>query len=330
MRLFTGRAIGVALAASLSIGCGRESGAADSSNATPNGAVAAPSTPSPQSQPAPAQEANAAQPTALDPDAAYDKAGALAADRRFAEARQTFEDAARQTPTHGALVAGVAIFDDLTANRVSEEVVQRLFRAGRHVNADRWAEAWGDIDEAIKLAPRYPRAHGLRGTFLLEQGKAADAVDAFDTAVRIDPEFAEGYYNRGAAQAALSRFDAAIADFTRAIELREDFWDAYTNRGLTLVKRGLERQSKPDMMAAMEDYDRAHGLNPRAIEPLYLRGGLYAIAEQWSDAESDFSAVIAIDAEHAGAYQNRGLARRNLGRHELAAADLEKAAALQK
>ena len=45
------------------------------------------------------------------------------------------------------------------------------------------------------------------------------------------------------------------------------------------------------MQAAMADYNKAHELNPGAIEPLYLRGLLYALAEQWDDAATDLTQV---------------------------------------
>jgi tetratricopeptide (TPR) repeat protein len=325
MRCFCGQALVLTLAAFIWVGCGGESKAADAPAAAPDSASVPASASAPSPQPLPAQASPATPQAAFDPDAAYDKAGALAAVRRFSEARQVFEDAARQAPKHGAIAAGVAVFADLSANRISEDVVQRLFSAGQHVNADRWAEAQADVDQAIELAPRYPRALGLRGTMLLEQGKPAEALDAFDAMVRLDPEFAEAHYNRGAAQAALDRFDAAIADFSRAIELRADFWDVYIIRGFTLMRRGVERQSKEDMLAAMDDYNRAHELDPGAVEPLHLRGALYALAEQWAEAEADFTAIIALDPQHQDSYYNRGLAHQKQGRDDRAITDYSKA-----
>ena len=180
MRHFRGAAILLTLAA-LFFGCGRASGAPEPPKGAPTASAPAPTAPAPESKAAPQ--------TPFDPDDAYNKAAALAAARKFVEARQAFEDAARQAPKDGALTAAVAVFADLSASRISEDVVQRMFQAGQHANADKWVEAQADIDEAIKLAPKYPRAHGLRGTLLLEQGKPAEALDAFDAAVRIDPEF---------------------------------------------------------------------------------------------------------------------------------------------
>ncbi len=264
------------------------------------------------------------RPTA-DPDTEYDRGAALAAARRFADARRVFEEAARLAPTDGSLAAAVAMFADVDAKRISEDVVQRLFQAGQHANAGRWVEAHAEIDGAIELAPRYARAHGLRGTLWLEQGRPADALNAFEQVVRLDPGFAEGYYNRGATHQALDQHDQAIADHSRAIELQPDFWDAYASRGLAHQNRGLKRGSKPDLTAAMADYTQAHELNAGAVEPLYLRGVLYALAEQWDDAEADFTAVIERDAAHAGAYYNRGLAHQQQGGDDRAVADYTKA-----
>jgi tetratricopeptide (TPR) repeat protein len=260
----------------------------------------------------------------VDPDAEYDKGADLAAAGRFTEARRVFEVAARLAPTNGSLAAAVAMFSDLAAKRVSEGAVQRLFQAGQHANAGRWAEAHADVNEAIRLVPDYARAYGLRGTLLLHQGKPAEALKAFDQVVKLDPELAEGYYNRGATQAALNQHDAAIRDFTRAIEIQPDFWDAYANRGSTYQNRGFARDNQQDLRAAMADYTKAHELAPRAVEPLYLRGVLYALSEQWGDAETDFTAVIERDGAHASAFYDRGLAYQNQGDDDRAIADYTK------
>ena len=147
MSLSRGGALLLALGTIASAGCGRgesraSAGASDAAKSTP-AAAASPST----ARPVPSPEGwktgstDASQKAAFDPDAEYDKGAALAAARRFADARQVFEEAARQAPKDGSLAAAVAIFDDLAANRISEDVVQRLFQAGQDANAERWAEA---------------------------------------------------------------------------------------------------------------------------------------------------------------------------------------------
>ena len=283
----TKRALLVGLAAvAVLAGCGGERKAEKpAGGSTPVGAQSAarpaadigqtpPSVPAtPTAGPAASTEAakpdspDASQKAGFDAGAEYDKGEALAAARRFDDARQVFEAAARRAPQEGSLSAAAAIFAELSAKRISEDVVQRLFRAGQHANADRWTEAYADVDEAIRLAPGYTRAHGLRGTLLLQQGKPADALKAFEQVLKLDPNFAEGHYNRGATYAALGQPDKAIADFSRAIELQPNYWETYANRGLTYQSRGTARENLQDMQAAMADYTKAHELNPAAVEP---------------------------------------------------------------
>ncbi len=191
----------VTLGAIVSSACGQDAPARTSGAQSETAPAPAPisSTQAPHTS-RPATDAKAGP---VNPDAEYDKGAALAAAGRFADARQVFEEATRLAPKNGSLSAAVAIFADLAAKRISEDVVQRLFQAGQHANAGRGAEAHADVDEAIRLAPGYARAHGLRGTLLLQQGKPADALTAFDEVVKLDPRFAEGYYNRGATHGAL-------------------------------------------------------------------------------------------------------------------------------
>ena len=200
------------------------------------------------------------------------------------------------------MAASVAILGDLAEKRISEDVVQRLFRVTQHANAQRWAEAHAEVDEAIRLAPEYPRALGTRGTLLLGQGRPADALKAFDQVVKLDPRFAEGYYN-----------------------LQPDSWGAYTNRGTARLNRGLERENAQDARDALADFTEANQLNPGAVEPLYQRGLLYALAEEWDAAAADFTVLIERNASYALATYNRGLAYQNLGDLDRAVADYTKA-----
>lgn len=331
MSLRRGGAVLAVLGALMSPGCGREqpgaSAAAGEAAKSPPAAAAPPAAavpiPSPGGSTTGSTEASQKGP--FDADAEYEKGAALAAARRFAEAREVFEAAARQAPKDGSLAAAVAMFADLAAKTVSEDVIQRLFQAGQHANAGRLAEAHADVDEAIRLAPEYPRAHGLRGTLWLEQGRPADALKAFEEVVRLDPGGAEGHYNRGATYSALQRHDAAVADFSRAIELKPDFWDAYANRGVARQTRGVASENRQDILDARADYTKAHELNPGAVEPLYLRGMLYATAAEWADAAADLTQVIARNDAHAGAYYNRGLAFQKQGDDNRAIADYTKA-----
>ena len=63
----------------------------------------------------------------------------------------------------------------------------------------------------------------------------------------------------------------------------------------------MARLSKPDLLAAMADQTKAHELNSAAADPLYRRGELYALAEQWNEAKADFAAAIERELQKNGA-----------------------------
>ena len=73
----------------------------------------------------------------------------------------------------------------------------------------------------------------------------------------------------------------------------------------------------------MADQTKAHELNPGAADPLYRRGELYAVAEQWNEAKADFTAAIELDLRRNGAEESDlvRLARQHLQAIEKAQKD---------
>jgi tetratricopeptide (TPR) repeat protein len=58
------------------------------------------------------------------------------------------------------------------------------------------------------------------------------------------------------------------------------------------------------------------------------RGNVFAKQGLYNEAISDYSKVIEIDSSHAGAYNNRAIARKNIGEHGKAAEDFKVACEL--
>lgn len=92
--------------------------------------------------------------------------------------------------------------DAVRASASDPEAQLRLGRALLHL-AGRTAEAVGPLQEAIRLRPEGPAAHGELGVALAALGRPAEAVAAFEDAMRLDPGYFE---SRPAAQAT---FEAA-------------------------------------------------------------------------------------------------------------------------
>ena len=249
-------------------------------------------------------------------DAEYDKAAALGAEGRLDEARAVFESAAHLDPKNSDIAAAVEMFRDLDAGRVSKEAVQRLFRGMQYTKDEKWTEAEVELGEALKLSPRYARAHDVLAQLHAYQGHYDRSIELLNRAVTLDPQFAQGFFDRGATYAEMNQPTRAIADYNRAIALRPTFMEAYRNRGSAYAN-----MRKFD--AAVADYTRAHELDPRTVEPLFLRGVVHAAMEDWDAAITDFSMTIERDPSYAVPYYNRGLMHQNKGNHKQAVADYE-------
>lgn len=177
----------LATAGTLLAGCG---GAQTTDTAKPGG-TPAPAQPAPQPAAPVAQSTPSAPPAAGAPfnaEAEYDKGAALAVGGKFPEARAVFEASAKQDPGDGALAVGVAMLRDLDGGRVSGDVIQRIFRALQQANDQRWKEAHDDVNEALRQAPQYARAHDTKATLYTFQGQYANAIEALDQALKLDPQ----------------------------------------------------------------------------------------------------------------------------------------------
>jgi tetratricopeptide (TPR) repeat protein len=159
--------------------------------------------------------------------------------------------------------------------------------------------AIADYTEAIKLDPNYCLARNNRGTAKYNLGDLEDASADYTKVIELDPNNIAAYINRGLAKARLNNLEEAIADFTKAIKLDPDNLDVRpTSRHMKLnarYNRGIAKYKRGDMEGAV----------------------------------ADFTEVIRRNPTHSGAYHNRGVANRELGRHKEAREDFQKAKELE-
>jgi len=94
-------------------------------------------------------------------------------------------------------------------------------------------------------------------------------------------------------------------------------------------KQGREQTAKNDLWGALRSLDRAIELDPRSATAYNARGYVYLRLQKFANAIVEFSSAIRLRPDYANAYQNRAIARRRLGDQEGAAADTQKAAALE-
>lgn len=140
---------------------------------------------------------------------------------------------------------------------------------------------------------RLAQAHTGRGVAFNRMGEVDRAIEDYDRAINLFPWGAIAYPNSGAASRKLIAFRHAIAS-------------AYINRGIA-NGRLIEWQR------AIEDFDQAIKLNPRAAFAYTNRGRAYRELGEFQRALPDLDQSITLRPENAGAYNERALIYHMLG-----------------
>ncbi|MBD2054699.1 CHAT domain-containing protein [Oculatella sp. FACHB-28] len=154
------------------------------------------------------------------------------------------------------------------------------------------------------------------GRALGNQGKHEEAIAAYEIALELNPTLGTTYNNLGNSLRSLERLEEAAEAYRRAIELTPTLVVAYNNLGFVLTQ--LDRPEE-----AREAYDRVSAIDPRLIA---LREPDNATAEDYNtlgrvlrsqnrrpEAIAAYTRAIELNNQLAAAYNNRGVARAELG-----------------
>ncbi len=169
-----------------------------------------------------------------------------------------------------------------------------LFRGGRIHAATR------QFEDAIRMSPRYAKAHLNLANVLALQDKIEEAEAHYDEAVRLDPSTADPMALHGLALELARRGDLekSEARFEAALRLRPDYAEAHIDFG-----RALLRQGRLDEAAA--HFTEGLRLKPALPNARCDFGSLLALQGRLDEAIMEFREVLKLDPGHA-------LARKNL------------------
>lgn len=160
---------------------------------------------------------------------------------------------------------------------------------------------WGN-EEALwgQVARRYDSglAHTQLGNFYLKQRQWSKALEHYETAVKRLPSYSKPYSNRGIILLKSGLYDDAVRDFTRAIELDQ------APSAVTFNNRGYAYMLMQDNAKALDDYNRAIGIDPKYVPVLLNRATLYKNRGDRSLAREDLKRVLTIDPGNAIAKNN--------------------------
>lgn len=263
--------------------------------------------------------------------------------RDLRAALASYEAASRIAPTDERYIMGRAMI----ARRIGDPALVR-----------------GVLDAFIVIAPTQPQLRASHGRLLAREGKHERALDHFDAAVALseglpDDEVAAVHHDRSKTLHALGRLEEAIDDEERAVDLNPDVAEYHSWLGLLLscsltdadraeaestlaismepneytryLYRGLHRERGAQWDAALADYDRAIDLNP-ADAHLYVRRALCrwhspTLEDGERAAIADFDLALTKLGDHHDTLCWAAHARMELGEHEAALAQLDRAVA---
>jgi tetratricopeptide (TPR) repeat protein len=177
--------------------------------------------------------------------------------------------------------------DLLAATRALEAARRELgMTADLHVVAGTIArlsldrdEARLQVDAALRIDPRHPRALLLDADLALDRHDGAAALRALDALVEEVPDSSAVHNREGLAHERLGQIAAAEAAFREAIRLHRRNPDAWINLGRVLAQEG-------ELDGSRRAYDTAIALAPSAADA-HLGRGLTRLAAGLLDAAAD-------------------------------------------
>lgn len=119
---------------------------------------------------------------------------------------------------------------------------------------------------------QFPAAYYDFGVLMMNEGKPAEAEQAFEKAVEIDPNYAEARNNLGYLLERQGKLAEASEEYRHAVEAQPAFAKAHFNLGRILVNQGDYREGIQQLKLALD----AGGQN--APEYLYALGAAYGRA----------------------------------------------------
>jgi Flp pilus assembly protein TadD len=199
---------------------------------------------------------------------------------------------------------------------------QRYLRAVELLRNRNPSQAAVELDQALKLEPRFAEAYDAKGLARMAEGNPEAAVAEFRRAIEIKPSLAEAHLGLGLAHGQTGNLDAAAADFRAAIRLRPDFAEAHKRLGVTLRRLGDEKAALAEFEAAV----KSDGKDPEAW---YHLGLARKSAGDLAGAIGAFRQAVALKPDFEQARYNLGIALRLAGRREDAQKELTEVSGLK-
>jgi serine/threonine protein kinase/Tfp pilus assembly protein PilF len=193
---------------------------------------------------------------------------------------------------------------ELEPNRPSVRYIAALtlFRGGQN------AEAEAEVKRALALQPTYEDAIRLHATVLIRQGKVDEGLAEFRRVMDLRPNAVAIHSDMGIALFNASRFQAALESLDKAIALSP-------GSAITLIRAGAAAQQLGDTKRALDYYERANAIQPRAETFSNIGTIQYGLGD-FAKAAAAYEGSLLIRPQSAVTNRNLGDAYNHLGRRD--------------
>lgn len=197
-----------------------------------------------------------------------------------------------------------------------------LFRAIAKLNLDDFKGAEEDASLAIERNPFITDAYEVRAVARQNMGNPGDAITDYDVALSRLPDNRGILFNKTIALEELKRYDEALESYNSLIAKHPGFDNAYVGRARLYLTTG-------DTIRAVEDLDKAIGLNRNSVNAYVLRADISIKSEKnFQRALDDMNEAIKLQPHYSGFFVNRAFLRYNLDDYFGAMADYDYAISL--
>lgn len=215
--------------------------------------------------------------------------------KQYDAARETYATVLRYHPRYDNAYVGRARLNLATGDTVAaladadkaisinrNNVNAYLIRADVAISSEKdYAKALADMDEAIKLQPRYSGFFVNRAFLRYNLDDYFGAMADFDYAIQLDPVNSVALYNRGLLRAEVRDNNKAIDDFSQVLTLDPDNYKAMFNRAGLLAEIG-------DYRGAVADLDKVIAAYPDFAGAYYARFEARRAMGETSGAKADY------------------------------------------
>ena len=207
-------------------------------------------------------------------------------------------------------IANLEKYIELSQDTALYETVAQLHEANGNMSAAQEA-----YDKFVASAGADNQEAGFQaGLYRMENGKYAEAIEAFAPYTEDEVYCAGAWYNIGVCRMNMGDYASAAEAFDACQEKGGNFEGLYYNRGIShLLGEEWEK--------AAADFEQSIASEPYVNDSRYNMAVCLMQIEKYEDAAAAFTEVIAADEEYIAAYYFRGACNGALGNLEAALAD---------